>query len=606
MGKTRRFTGWGLAVGWGLSLSLLLGGAPAAVGQLFQAHDNIISGEYDIDGQNFVWAQDANNLIGTMTLYGMGYFGIDAAIASVEGGLVWNGHTVFTTRQEGIPLSIGPGITWWFSPATLNANSSIPYDEESAPGAGQYDSHATAVAAMMAGLDLFDGYLSALGTGIAPLAAIQSGAIAQSWDVENPGAFFMTKESFLTPYLQYFSGTGRVDVINSSWGYTDPTGRAVDKETGVSYAGFLDGLAHDNPTVALVVAAGNEGPDAAPGGPAAGFNGISVGALDYNDNHVYDHPAEFASGAPLDFYNPQTKQTIHGVRVGVDLAAPGTGMVLATYDPEHPAETDLYYINVAGSSFAAPMVSGGIALLKDLAKNTMPGNTNALDTRVIKVVLMAGATKTVGWNNGQAVNDDGVIETTQSLDYQVGAGLLNLTRSAELYQQLVTDSRIGLGLNGWDLAQIGNGDSVDYVLTYTVSDIELTVALTWFSNTIYDDVEQTYQDLSLSNLNLSVWLLDEDVSQLLATSHSLYNNTELLRLELDGGFTYGFTVTFDDMVYDMTMTDASALFETYALAWSAVAIPEPAAWAIWLAGLMVLVVVKSKLKSQISKPQGKM
>jgi hypothetical protein len=602
MDKTRRFTGWGLAVGWGLSL--LLGGAPAADGQLLQAREEIVSGEYDIAGQDFIWAQEANDLIGTAALYSMGYWGISVTIANVEGGLVWDDHSVFASRLEGIQLAIAPGITWLYSPATLNANSSIPYDEESAPGAGQYDGHATAVAAMMAGLGLYENNLTVLGTGIAPLAAIQSGAIAQSWDPEQNGTFTISKESFLTPYLQYFSGPGRVDVINSSWGYTDPTGRAVD-ETGVSYAGLLDGLAHDNPTVALVVAAGNDGPTAAPGGLAAGFNGISVGALDYNDNHVYDHPAEFASGAPLDFYNPQTGQIISGVRAGVDLAAPGTGMVLAAYDPGHPAETDLYYINAAGSSFAAPMVSGGIALLKDLAKNTMPGNDAALDTRVIKAVLMAGATRTAGWDNGQALND-GIIETTQSLDYQVGAGLINLTRSAELYQQPATDSRTGLGLNGWDLAQIGNGDSVDYVLTYTVSDIELTVALTWFSNTIFDAVNETYEDLSLSNLNLSVWLLDGEVSQLLATSHSLYNNTELLRLELDGGFTYGFTVTFDDMLYDVTMTEASALFETYALAWSAVAIPEPATWAVWLAGLMVLAVVKSKLKTQISKPQGKM
>jgi len=577
-------------LGWGLLALIAM--LPAAIlhSQTLVGYDDIISGEYDTSADQLVWGQEANNLIGTATLYGMGFYGGSTTIANVEGGLVWDGHDVFETRRDGIPVSLGPGITFTISPSTLNDNSSIPYDPENAPGAGQYSGHATAVAAMMAGVGLDDnGNLTVLGTGIAPLAGIQWGAIATSWNSD--GSFEITKQSFLVPYLQYFTGgtlgvSGKADVINSSWGYTDPSGRSQDG--GVSYTGILDGLAHDNPTVTFVAAAGNDGPTAAPGGPASGFNGISVGALDYDENHNYNLPADFTSGAPADFYNPVTGQTIAGVRAAVDIAAPGTGMILAAYDPDNPTATDLYYVNAAGTSFAAPMVSGGIALLKDMAKNTMPDNANALDTRVIKAVLMAGATKTAGWNNGQHVNGNGVIETTQSLDYQVGAGLVNLTQSVAVYQNPVTGSRTGLGLNGWDMAQINNGGSVNYTLAFNQSDIELTIALTWFSNTIYDAANETYQDISLSNLNLSVWLMDGDTYEtMLAESDSLYNNSELLCLDLAGGETYGFKVTFDGMVYDMSGA-TSGQNDTYAVAWSAESIPEPSTWCYLIAGSLLL------------------
>ncbi|MDR0533053.1 MAG: S8 family serine peptidase [Verrucomicrobiales bacterium] len=589
-----------LMLGWCLlALTTVLPVVTTTIhGQTLTGYDDIISGEYDTVANQLVWGQEANNLIGTSALYGMGFYGASTMIANVEGGLVWDGHDVFETRRDGIPVSLGPGITFTVSPSTLNDNASIPYDPQNAPGAGQYSGHATAVAAMMTGVGLDgNGNLTVLGTGIAPLAGIQSGAIATSWNED--GSFEITKQSFLVPYLQYFTGgtlgaSGRADVINSSWGYTDPSGRTQDG--GTSFTGILDGLAHDNPTVAFVAAAGNDGPGAAPGGPASGFNGISVGALDYDANHNYTLPAGFTSGAPADFYNPATGQTISGVRAAVDLAAPGTGMILAAYDPDNPSATDLYYVNAAGSSFAAPMVSGGIALLKDMAKNTMPDNASAQDTRVIKAVLMAGATKTTGWNNGQHVNGSGVIETTQSLDYQVGAGLVNLAQSAVVYQNPVTGSRTGLGLNGWDMAQLGNGDSMNYTLALSGSDIELTIALTWFSNTIYDAANETYQDISLSNFNLSVWLMDGDTfATMLAESDSLYNNTELLSLDLAGGLTYGFKVSFDGMVYDIN-GDLGGQTDTYAVAWSAQAIPEPSAWCYLIAGALLLALFQSRVR----------
>jgi hypothetical protein len=602
----RKFLVW-LRLSFYWCVMALMTGAvvPVVNSQTLQAHNDIISGDYyiptagdDPNPEGFIWAQEANNLIGTAALYGAGFWGSNSTIANVEGGQAWTQQEVFQQRIDGIPVQWMPGITITVSPKTFDNNSSPPSDDD------PYDGHATAVAAMMTGVGISpDGGLTVLGTGIAPLAAIQSGGIATEWEYEEvngqmvrTGAFEMTKQSFVTPYLKYFS-TDKVDVINSSWGYTDTSGRTE------IYAGIIDGLAHDNPTVAFVASAGNSGADAAPGGPASGFNGISVGALDYNANHAYDYPADFSSGAPLDFYNPVTGTTVSGVRAGVDIAAPGTGLVLAAYDPASPKETGLYYVNAAGTSFAAPMVSGGIALLKDMAKTLMPDNANAMDTRVIKAVIMAGATKTVGWNNGQH-QVGAVTVTTQSLDYQVGAGLINLDRSSAIYlNPVLNGARGNLAISGgWDMVAVNYGadQAMSYTFLFSDSAVELTISLNWFSNTVYDDtVEAGYRDIWLSNLDLGLYRIEGDAWTLIAESAGIYNNTEFLRLDLDSG-EYGFKVINNGTIFDATNSGLDGQTETYAVAWSAAAIPEPATWAYLLLGTALTVILSWRGKRRRS------
>ena len=93
------------------------------------------------------------------------------------------------------------------------------------------------------------------------------------------------------------------DVINSSWGFEDPTGSSFEAMT-------IDALALANHTT-VVISAGNSGPGAnTVGGPASGYNKIAVGALAAdNSNFPYLRPAEFSSRGPNDFYNPQTGVT---------------------------------------------------------------------------------------------------------------------------------------------------------------------------------------------------------------------------------------------------------------------------------------------------------
>jgi subtilisin family serine protease len=170
------------------------------------------------------------------------------------------------------------------------------------------------------------------------------------------------------------------------------------------------------------------------GWPGSGFNNIAVGSLGGNNFLV---SSDFSARGLNDFYNPVTGTVVTNARVAVDIAAPGDYMVLAAYlgdsggigastNPairaliQQPSPTNQYFLNMDGTSFSAPIVAGGIALLKDVAKThpflNLAADTNALDTRVVKSVIMAGARETFAWDNGQNVTSNGVVRTTRRDD----------------------------------------------------------------------------------------------------------------------------------------------------------------------------------------------
>src|SRR5262249_18053745 len=155
-------------------------------------------------------------------------------------------------------------------------------------------------------------------------------------------------------------------------------------------------------------------------------------------NAPYNKPASFSSGGPNDYVDP-SNGTINDARQVVDIAAPGENLAAAYYGGETggngttdnpavfgPGPTGLpngplggpdYYSRggLGGTSFAAPTVAGGAALLYDAAYDVFAGNPDARDARVMKAVLMNSADKTVGWNNGQVAhpNGNGGVLTTQ-------------------------------------------------------------------------------------------------------------------------------------------------------------------------------------------------
>lgn len=594
--------------------------------------DLILAGPYDTTTNAFDSTSVINQVDGASIFYNAGYYGEGQIIGNVEGGLIWDGQEVFdrTALDQDTGLDLGP---------TVSLTSSIAVDPVSAPDAGQLDFHATMVGNVLAGT----GYtgvtingvpqFSALGAGMDPEASLWSGAIATSYSSTDIGSFSISQDSFLTPYKAFFNGTmvngvlTKPGVINSSWGSTDSPGTNTGISSGTDYDTMtIDALARQNPTVAFVAAAGNGGPSsvagaATVGSPGSGFNGITVGSLGPSTgSNAFMTPSSFTSSGPIDFYNPETGQTLTGVRAGVDIAAPGEDFALAAYlgptgslqsdtsitDPSLP--TDQYFVNEDGTSFAAPQVAGGIALLKNVAETGPYGMnlTTAEDSRVIKSVLMAGATATIGWNNGQTLQN-GVIRTTQALDYSTGAGALNLTNAALIYvggtQDVVGLAGGTVAPLGWDYGELNLHGTNTYNFNQSfLANTQLTISLNWFVNQSFDNTTNVATEESFANLNLHLYLMVGGTPELVAESLSVYNNTQFLRLDLTQGGLYEMTVTYDDELYDVTGNPAPA--EDYGLAWDAIAmVPEPSVISLLaLSAPLIAFIYIRRRKSKTARP----
>jgi hypothetical protein len=557
---------------------------------------DIVSGNYNSTTNDFDSVQVINDVVGASVFYQAGYFGQRTVIANVEAGLVWGGHDVFDRSSLGLSDAVA-------------LSYSAARDPVTAPDLGDIDYHATAVGNVLAGTgDMGDGNLSALGAGMAPLAVLWSGAIATTFDrsEENLGSFTISNESFLEPYRAFFTGSlgSKPDVINSSWGFQDSVRKSSENR-------ILDALASSNPSVTFVRSAGNSGPTTAPG---VGYNGITVGSLGGGtDPQPFLRPSTFSSSKAGDYYDPITGTTLTGVRAAVDIAAPGEDFALAAYlgasgtlkdlTEIHSAATDQFFVNQSGTSFAAPVVAGGVALLKDVsyAGFYLVGQPEARDSRVIKSILQAGATETVGWNNGQH-DVDGIITTTQALDFATGAGALDLEESVNIYVGGTTDVA-GMGGGaisslGWDFGAVTDGSANDYLFDLSFDGpIDLTVSLNWFVSEIFDEQSELLSYGSFVDLNLSIWTVVAGVfADEIASSESLYGNSEFLRLQLVAG-SYGLRVSFDGKLYDFTGTHNS---ETYGLAWAThtAPVPEPWQWSVGM-GLALFLIVTVRRRAKV-------
>jgi hypothetical protein len=532
-----------------------------------------------------------NDLIGAGTFYGLGFGGSRAVVANVEAGAIWNGHETLTGRVS----------QYVKDPAVLG------------PQLGQFDWHATMVGQAIGGTGLYT-----YQEGIAPTAQLWSGSIATAWIPEAgsdyTGSFDITEQSFLYPYVTTMrtgisgsGGTLKANVLNSSWGYPDSPGQFAETIA-------IDALALENNVIA-VMAAGNEGPTAnTVGGPASGYNSISVAGLTGDTlEPPFSTVASFSSRGPSDFFNPATNTTIPNVRPTVDIAAPGDDMTLAFYGGVtggHTSGADptgcvgAYYVpNMGGTSFAAPVTAGAAALMVDAGKlfvDSGVASSEMLDARVIKAALLAGSKPPAGWSNGQATVG-GVITTTQALDQASGAGILDLNSAYRIYVGDPTsvtvngtpyvfagqnttlglpgdDGGSGIAPRGWDLGSVfsdstaGSGriNSYSFASPLTAGDT-FTACLSWFADRTLGTTLASATDVALSNLSLEVWRSTGSGESLVARSAATYSTTEFLRFTVPQDGAYSLHVVGLDQLYNLSLSPTTAT--AYGLAWQVV--PEP-------------------------------
>jgi hypothetical protein len=220
-----------------------------------------------------------------------------------------------------------------------------------------------------------------------------------------------------------------------------------------------------------------------------------------------------------------------------------------------------------------------------------------VDGRVIKAILLNSADKLAGWtNNATMVN--GVLTTTQGLDYNQGAGELDL---AQAYTQYLTgtDDVRGLGGGnvlplGWDYGQVTQGTNNIYKIAVPMSGGTPFVAtLDWYVDASIIGIDSNNllhsQDVAFDQLDLQLWKTVAGVPTVeVADAMSSYNNVDQLALYLPAGTsTYALIVAFDEKIYDLSNgSDPDSSY--YGLAWSdEFPAPEPAALAAG-PGLLVL------------------
>ena len=553
-----------------------------------QGFDPLAAATTNVGGYTF----DVNTFLGAGAYYDNAtpIIGQNTITTNLEAGYFWNGHETLQHVVTNTTNFISGSTTW--------GGTAV---------APKYDRHATWATMLIGGRQTVGGGIYQ--DGIAFGTDLRAAAIASSW-VSPAYAlnFNLTVESFLVPYQQTF---GVADVVNSSFGFTDPDG--TDALSVV-----MDAYAFQNPLTTYVTSAGNSGPGSnTVGSPGSDYNAITVGAL--TNANAFDAVASFSSRAPQDFGYIDASGTtvsIAGVRAAVDLSAPGASLVSAfwggqaggnnptlTSSTNQGTSADLYSLGIVGTSFASPLVAGGAALVVSAAK-TLPvlaSNPVAAQSVVVKSLLLTGADKTAGWSNGQqAVTVGGTtyLQTTQSLDYAAGAGRMDLATTFGLQVGGQTDV-VGTGTGslgavartGWDYGSAVLGTSNDYVIADVLTgSTNLTASINWLRNRYFDYATTDYADVAQANLNLSIWELGASnaFSTLIARSESLYNTVEHLSFMLPRSGRYGLRVEYPVNTFDNTAGDvwgSPTYPQDYAVSWSAV--PEPSLTVAGLAAVAI-------------------
>jgi len=524
-----------------------------------QAWNNVSSSVAPPGGGLF----DINAFVGANTYYNAGIIGQNTLSTVAEAGHIWNGTESLTHVTNFYSSSFSYGGT--------NTNSRI-------------DRHATWVGGVIGGREVISNP-QIYQKGIAYGTTLGTAAIANNWaGSAYTLSFGWNYNSWTGGILPAFANS---DVINQSYGFTDTAGTNI-------YTRMMDALANANSKVISIGSSGNTTNAGTVGSPAAGYNTVSVGAL--GNANSYDSVASFSSRGPQNWGYRTSGGTfviITNVRAVVDIVAPGTSIIAPFYgaqtggnNPTLSGSTNLgtnpaQYSALNGTSFSAPIVAGGASLIMSAAK-TLPeleNNSEATESVVIKALMLNGATKITGWNNGQITNN-GVVTTTQSLDYASGAGALNLgaTFTNQTLGQKGLDGKFQgnqgvVEALGWDFgASLLTGTNSYMLSGLFSSNSTFTGTLSWLRQVSMNTTSSVTNatDIAEANLNLKVWTMNSDgsIGNLVGSSESTYNLTEHLQFQLPSTGYYIVGVEYLNNSFDNTANWGSGTnSQNYGIAW---------------------------------------
>lgn len=449
-----------------------------------------------------------------------------------------------------------------------------PYDlagifhlDQMAPHNRYLESHAGMVAQVMVSHD--KRY-----PGVAPNARLYATAVGPQ------SVNYQPQQCLAAQFLSQRNG-GDLRAINLSYGESlardDRKTPQLDGNALLSLC--LDWLSQQEQV--LFVVAGNQAKGGIPI-PTDHYNGLTIAyTTQRHPQGVYDKVA-FAnlSQAPVGIGRRLIQQEINQQgRQGVNLLAPGSNFTL--YDVNGKPET------VSGSSFAAPLVTGTIALLQEFGDRQAQRNPNPTprtlayrQPMVMKAILINAAVKIADedlgttytlytkknrdWRQTKAYGDRRL-----PLDLELGSGQLNAARALQQLQAGPHSPTQSLPAIAWDSGQILPQSTVEYALDQPLkAGSYATITLVWPRQvTLIDtnqnhqyDVGETFRAAPLNNLDLRLVKAEptpQGKAPIICTSESLVDNVEHIFCPIPETGHYRLQVK----------ATASTMPQAYALSW---------------------------------------